>query len=185
MGPFWPPPIREQPKKKRSILKKVKIYINNTHITTKKCVIIKIYISKDYIVIKNRIPEFFKHFIRNKSTKTNLNAERQAPTAFPHISWVLYLSTQCFSIKFSLETTFILHCLSLILIKNNVKYNKYKQLYHIYLSQQLVLQKDKYQQLYHKFFEFYSHQGQIIMYENDYQQLYHTFFFLLAVRKNP
>ena len=56
--------------------------------------IIRIFISNDYIIVREQIIVKFNHFFTTNQTGTNFN-----------VSWVLYLSRHYFSIKRSLETT--------------------------------------------------------------------------------
>ena len=124
--------------------------------------IIRIFISNDYIIVREQIIVKFNHFFTTNQTGTNFN-----------VSWVLYLSRQYFSTNFlgflSIRNrithksksinSFNTHFLSFILIKNKL-YCRRRRISMVLLHIFWV-------------FDFLSNQEQVLMHEHNYQQLYY------------
>ena len=103
----------------------IKICTINDCIIAKECNNIRLYITKDYIIIRNTALSSFSIilFVKNQ-TGTNFNAGRKASTASSQISWILYLPRQYFSIKFFFWKQLYHEFLSHIFVTNRIKYKR-------------------------------------------------------------
>ena len=120
----------------------IKIFTRNNDLINRKCGITRIFIAKDYSIIrKYSIIKFLITLLVTNQSVTNFNVGRKESAALSHVCWVLQLSRQYFSIKrFSensfintfivsyiyqgkiFRNSFIPHFLNLILIMNRIKY---------------------------------------------------------------
>ena len=103
----------------------IKICTINDCIIAKECNNIRLYITKDYIIIRNTALSSFSIILLVKNQSgTNFNAGRKASTASSQISWVLYLPRQYFSINFFFWKQLYHAFLSHIFITNRIKYKR-------------------------------------------------------------
>ena len=83
----------------------MKVYINKAYIIIKECNIIRITITKVYILLKNTaLSRSLNIFRVTNQSETNFNAGRQPSTVFSHIFGCLYLLIQYFGIQGLLRT---------------------------------------------------------------------------------
>ena len=120
----------------------IKIFTRNNDLINRKCGITRIFIAKDYSIIrKYSIIKFLITLLVTNQSVTNFNVGRKESAALSHVCWVLQLSRQYFSMKRFSENSFIntflvsyiyqgrifgnsfiTHFLDLILIMNRIKY---------------------------------------------------------------
>ena len=120
----------------------IKIFTRNNNLINRKCGITRIFIAKDYIIIrKYSIINFLITLLVTYQSVTNFYVGRKESAALSHVCWVLQLSRQYFRIKrFSensfintflvssiyqgkiFRNSFIPHFFDLILIMNRIKY---------------------------------------------------------------